>query len=97
MFEEGEWKLPHLAHNWLAVFAMGMMECVGFTAAALGQVHAPPTHVALILATEAVFATIGGYTFLSEVFSVREAVGCLLMMASMLLAKLDENEKESKI
>ena len=93
-YEEREWELHHLAQNWIAITAMGLMECVGFTLSALGQVHAPPTHVALILATEAVFATVGGYTFLDEVFTSRESVGCLLMMASMLLAKLDEEDDD---
>ena len=98
-YEEAEWEFNHLITNWMPITAMGLMECIGFTLSAMGQMHAPPTHVALILATEAVFATIGGYSFLQEVFNSREIVGCLLMLASMLLAKIesdDESAKENK-
>ena len=90
LLEEKEWEFTHLLSNWVAIVAMGLMECIGFTLSALGQMHAPPAHVALILATEAVFATIGGFTFLHESFTTSESIGCLLMMASMLIAKSDE-------
>ena len=97
IWEEGEWEYTHLLANWIAIVAMGLMECVGFTLSALGQIYAPPSHVALILATEAVFATIGGYTFLNEGFTLRESFGCLLMMSSMAITKFGEYDDSKRI
>jgi drug/metabolite transporter (DMT)-like permease len=87
--EKGEWHVNHILDNWISISTVGVLECVGFALAAQGQVTAPSTHVALILATEAVFATIGGYTLLGEAFTKTEAVGCMLMMVSMLIAEMD--------
>ena len=97
IWEEGEWEFRHLLSNWVAIVAMGLMECIGFTLSALGQMYAPPTHVAIILATEAVFATIGGYTFLNEAFTMRESFGCFLMMASMVIAKIGEYNENKRV
>ena len=60
----------------------------GFTLQVMGQRDAPPTHAAIILSLEAVFAAIAGWILLSETLSPRALLGCALMMAGMLTAQL---------
>jgi drug/metabolite transporter (DMT)-like permease len=55
---------------------------------AMGQNYSPPTHAAIILSLEGVFASISSYLFLGEVLSMREIMGCLLMLISTLVAKV---------
>jgi drug/metabolite transporter (DMT)-like permease len=85
-----EWETKHIKQSWVEILALGIMECAGFLLAALGQVDAPSAHAAVIFGTEAVFATIGGYIFLGEVFNRKEFFGCTMMLCSVLLAKSNE-------
>ena len=61
---------------------------IAYTLQIIGQRHAPPSHAAIILSLETVFAAIGGYLILQEVFTSREFLGCLLMLAGMLFSQL---------
>ncbi len=60
----------------------------GFTLQIVGQKKAPPTHAAIILSFETVFAVIGGVLILSETMSDRKWLGCTMMLAGMLLAQI---------
>lgn len=61
---------------------------VAYTLQAFGQKHAKPSHAAIILSMETVFASIGGLAILREVMGVRGYLGCFLMLAGMLLSQL---------
>lgn len=61
---------------------------VAYTLQIAGQKNLPPTHAALILSLETVFAAIGGYLLLDEQLGLRELLGCALMLGGMLLAQL---------
>ena len=55
---------------------------------AVGQTYSPPTHAAMILSLEGVFASVASYTFLDETLSYRELSGCALMLLATLIAKV---------
>lgn len=59
-----------------------------FTFQGLGQKDANPTTASIILSTEALFGAIAGYLFLSEVFTQREFLGCVLMFAAVIIAQM---------
>jgi drug/metabolite transporter (DMT)-like permease len=61
---------------------------LGFTLMAVGQTYSPPTHAAMILSLEGVFASVASYTFLDETLSNRELSGCALMLLATLIAKV---------
>lgn len=61
---------------------------VAYTLQIIGQKHAEPTHAAIILSLETVFAALGGYLLLHEVLGVRELVGMALMALGMLATQL---------
>jgi drug/metabolite transporter (DMT)-like permease len=61
---------------------------VAYTLQIVGQKDAEPSHAAIILSLETVFAAVGGYLILGEQLGTREALGCALMLAGMLASQL---------
>jgi drug/metabolite transporter (DMT)-like permease len=61
---------------------------IAFTLQVVAQRHAPPTHAAIILSLEAVFAALAGWLILGEILSLRALIGCMLMFLGMLSALL---------
>lgn len=61
---------------------------VGYTLQILAQKDANPTVVSLLLSLESVFAALGGAVLLHERMGGREIIGCVLMMAAVILAQL---------
>lgn len=68
---------------------------VAYTLQAVGQKHAKPSHAAIALSMEAVFAAIGGILLLSESLPLKGYLGCTLMMVGMLITQT-ENFGKSK-
>ena len=60
----------------------------------VAQKHAKPSHAAIILSMEAVFAALGGALLLKENMGVRGYLGCALMFAGMLLTQVNFFEKK---
>lgn len=61
---------------------------VAYTLQVVAQRKAKPTHAAILLSMESVFAALGGYLFLGEVMSGRAVFGCALMLSGMLASQL---------
>ena len=55
---------------------------------AVGQTYSPPSHAAIILSLEGVFASVASYLLLDETLSYRELSGCFLMLTAALIAKV---------
>ena len=56
---------------------------VAYTLQVVAQKKANPTHAAIIMSMEAVFAAVGGVVFLSESLPLRGWMGCALMMSGI--------------
>lgn len=61
---------------------------IAYTLQVIGQKHAKPSHAAIIMSLETVFASIGGLLFLRENLTLRESLGCMLMLTGMLISQL---------
>jgi drug/metabolite transporter (DMT)-like permease len=61
---------------------------IAYTLQVVAQRVAPPTHAAIILSLEAVFAALAGWLILGEVLSSRGLLGCGLMLGGMVVAQL---------
>jgi drug/metabolite transporter (DMT)-like permease len=61
---------------------------IAYTLQVVAQKVAPPTHAAIILSLEAVFAALAGWLILGEVLTARGLFGCGLMLAGMVVAQL---------
>ncbi|MCW7555420.1 DMT family transporter [Endozoicomonas gorgoniicola] len=60
---------------------------VGYTLQIIGQKTAPVAHASIILSLETVFAVIVGYLFLNETLSGIAMLGCVLMLAGMVVSQ----------
>ncbi len=68
---------------------------LAFTLQLIGQQKANPSHAAIILSLEAVFAAIGGWLILDEVFSVSEKTGAALMFFAVIISQIFPERKKT--
>ncbi|MGD9567985.1 MAG: DMT family transporter [Sedimentibacter sp.] len=67
---------------------------VAYTLQAVGQKYAKPSHAAIALSMESVFAAIGGAMLLDERLPVKGYAGCALMLLGMLIAQFENIMKK---
>jgi len=70
-------------------FSVGL----GYTLQVVGQYNANPTHAAIILCLEGVFAAICGWLFLNEQMTSRSILGAVLMVSGMILSHIEFSPK----
>ena len=61
---------------------------IGHTLQIIGQKYTLPAHAATIFSTQTVFAAFGGYLLLDESLGLQEILGCIFMIAGMLLPQI---------
>lgn len=72
----------------------GFFACgVAYTLQIAGQKNTSPTVASLILSLESVFAVIGGFFILNETLSIKELLGCGLMITATILSQLNFKHK----
>jgi drug/metabolite transporter (DMT)-like permease len=90
--QDGAW--IGLSASWWTIVYTGILSVgVGYTLQIVGQRVAPPTDAAIIMSMEAVFAAIFGWILLSEYLSCVQILGCLLMVAAMILAQVKPGQR----
>ena len=75
--------LPSLI--FLGIFSSG----IAYTLQIVGQKDADPTVASLILSMESLFGVIGAAIFLGESMSIREYIGCGILLIAVILAQVD--------
>ena len=78
--------LPYILY--VGIFSSG----IAYTLQILAQKDGDPVIVSLLLSLEAFFAVIMGALILHERLTVREIIGCVLMMAAVVLSQLKLSE-----
>jgi len=90
--------LSDMLAAWFPIFYAGFISCgIAFTLQVIAQRDTKPTIAALILSLESVFAVLMGFIILSEVLSLREVLGCLLMFAAIIMAQLPEKGDTNEV
>lgn len=69
---------------------------IGYTLQMVGQKYTEPTLASLLMCLESVFAAVGGWILLGEALSMREMLGCLLMLSASMIAQLPSRDKLPK-
>ena len=70
-----------------------MSSGVAYTLQILGQQKMnQPTVASMIMSLESVFAVISGMIVLNQIPTMREAIGCVLMFAAIIVAQLPEKK-----
>lgn len=86
--------LEQISNAGLPILYAGIMSVgVAYTLQVVGQRHAPPTHAAIILSLESLFAALGGWLLLSETMTSRKMLGAALMLAGVILSQLKNKKK----
>jgi drug/metabolite transporter (DMT)-like permease len=89
-------QITNLVHAMIPIAYGGICSVgIAYTLQVVAQKNAKPSHAAIILSMETVFAAIGGFIILGETLSFRSIVGCLLMLAGMLVSQIQKSEKRA--
>lgn len=81
-----------------AILYVGIMSNgVAYTLQIVGQRGMNPTVATIILSLESVMAVIFGSLCLDEVMSLRELIGCAIMLCAVIIAQLPEARKAPKM
>lgn len=75
------------------LYAAVMSSGVAYTLQIVGQKGVNPTLASLLLSLESCFSVLAGWVFLHQVLSAREAFGCVVMFAAVILAQLPDWEE----
>ncbi len=70
---------------------------IAYTLQVVAQRDAHPSHAAIIMSLEAVFALFGGWIILDESIPLRGLIGCGLMLTGMIISQVGITFKEKKI
>ncbi len=73
---------------WQLLYVGIMSSGVAYTLQIISQKDSNPTVVTLLLSLESVFSVLGGAVLLNETLSVREYIGCAIMLAAVVFAQL---------
>lgn len=84
---EGSGAAPYIDAWWAVLYSGIFPVAVGFTLQVFGQRSAPPIDASLIFSLEAVFAALFGYLILKETLLPVQILGCILILAALVLAQ----------
>lgn len=69
---------------------------IAYTLQVIAQRKAEPTHSAICLSMESMFALLAGWTILSEKVTIRTLLGCTLIFSAMLISQLHLMDARSR-
>lgn len=73
---------------WPLLYGGFMSVGIAYTMQVVAQQHVHPAYASIILSFETVFAVIGGWLLLNEILSLRNILGCLLMLAGIVIVQI---------
>lgn len=89
--------LDAIGKAWIPIAYAGIFSAgIAFTLQVVAQRKSPPSHSAIIMSLEGVFAVLGGWLLLHESMDKRGAIGCGLMLAGMILSHFNFASKKDK-
>ncbi|MEI7498882.1 MAG: DMT family transporter [Bacteroidota bacterium] len=81
--------ITSIMQAWLPIAYGGILSVgVAYTLQVIAQKTAHPAYASIILSLEAVFAVLGGWMILHEQLNQRMIMGCLLMLAGMVVVQV---------
>ena len=95
ILEEPTWQ--QIKDGWLAIAYAGIMSSgVAFTFQVLAQKRTNPTMASLLMSLESVFAVIGGIVIQQVMPTAREAAGCIIMFAAIVVAQIEFPKRKKR-
>ncbi|WP_418300789.1 DMT family transporter [Lysinibacillus fusiformis] len=82
--------LPSSLDSWIVILGLGILcSAVGFIGQTFAQKFTTPTHTGLIFALEPIFAAVFAVLFLREIFTLRDIIGCSLIILGIVIAQVN--------
>lgn len=98
MFWMEQPQLTQILAAWLPIAYAGILSCgVAYTLQIIAQQETTPVVAGLILSTESVFAVLAGWLLLGQGMSLKEGLGCALLITAIVLVQLPGRNCKSKI
>ena len=86
--------ISEISQNLIPVLYVGIFSSgIAYTLQIVAQKGSNPTVITILLSLESVFAVLSGMIILGDIMSVRETVGCLLMLFAVILAQIPVGKK----
>lgn len=79
---------------WPLLYGGLMSVGIAYTMQVVAQQHVHPAYASIVLSFETVFAVIGGWLLLNEIMSLRNLLGCLLMMTGIVIVQIWGSKKQ---
>ena len=70
---------------------------IAFTLQMVAQKYLHPVTATLLMSLESVFAVIGGWLFLSEILTPKEAIGCVIIFVAVIISQIPLPNKKAPI
>lgn len=87
---EGPAELSTIFPNILPVLYLGIGSSgIAYTLQIIGQKNVPPATASIVLSLESVFGVIGTALFLGQTLTVREYLGCAIVLVAVILSQID--------
>lgn len=84
-----QFSLDGVLSCWTSIlYAAVCSGAIGYTLQFVGQKYTEPTLASLLLCLESVFAALGGWILLGQSLTLREGVGCALMLSASIIAQM---------
>lgn len=86
-------QMAAMIKSWAPILYAGVLSSgVAYTLQIVGQKNVNPAIASLILSLESCFSVLAGWVMLNQQLSAREALGCVLMFAAIVLAQLPKRQ-----
>lgn len=90
--------IPTQSEAWIALLVTSLFATVyAFVVQNIMQKHTSPTHTALIFVGEPVSSAVFAYFMLGEILILRQIIGCILMLAGMVISELKPEKNENTV
>jgi len=87
-------QIEFIRSAWLPILYGGIFSVgIAYSLQVIAQKKAHPTHAAILLSMEGLFAALGGALLLGERFTLRETLGACLMFSGMVISQWNPVEK----
>lgn len=94
VFELDTFSVANIMSAGTSILYAGIMSSgVAYTLQVIGQKNANPADAAIIFSMESVFSAIGCTIFLQDILSVSSYIGCLLILAGIILSQITIKQK----
>ncbi len=85
--------MSSIVEAWIPILYAGALSGgVAYTLQIIGQKGTDPAVSSLLLSLESVFAALGGFIILNEIFTEREFIGSLLIFSAVIITQLPERK-----